>query len=113
MFIFPQNYFLSLNTFNNIRSQMTFPYQIKSFEDYQKAYKNSVEQPELFWEDIARSFKWRKTWDKVLEWNFSEPKVEWFAGAKFNITENCIDRHLEALGEKPAFIWEPNHPDEG
>ena len=48
----------------------------------------------------------------VLKWNFTEPKVEWFKGGKLNITENCIDRHLESMGEKPAFIWEPNHPEE-
>jgi len=47
-----------------------------------------------------------------LNWNFTEPKVEWFKDAKLNITENCIDRHLETMGEKPAIIWEPNHPDE-
>jgi acetyl-CoA synthetase len=52
-----------------------------------------------FWGDIAENFLWRKKWDKVLEWNFKEPKVEWFKGAKLNITENCIDRHLEKLGE--------------
>jgi acetyl-CoA synthetase len=53
-----------------------------------------------------------KKWDKVLEWNFTEPKIEWFKGGKLNITENCIDRHLEKLGDKPAIIWEPNNPDE-
>lgn len=48
----------------------------------------------------------------MLDWNFSEPKVEWFKGAKLNITENCIDRHLEKMGDKPAIIWEPNNPEE-
>ncbi|MFN5144504.1 MAG: acetate--CoA ligase, partial [Bacteroidota bacterium] len=58
------------------------------------------------------NFSWKKKWDKVLSWNFEEPKVEWFAGAKLNITENCIDRHLATLGDKPAIIWEPNDPNE-
>jgi hypothetical protein len=48
----------------------------------------------------------------VLDWNFSEPKIEWFKGAKLNITENCIDRHLENMGDKPAIIWEPNNPED-
>jgi acetyl-CoA synthetase len=48
----------------------------------------------------------------VLDWDFNEYKVEWFKGAKLNITENCLDRHLEKLGNKPAIIWEPNSPDE-
>ena len=91
---------------------MSYPYQIKSLEEYHSAYKKSVEDPERFWADIAENFSWRKKWDKVLEWNFKEPKVEWFKGAKLNITENCIDRHLAKLGDKPAIIWEPNNPGE-
>jgi acetyl-CoA synthetase len=89
-----------------------YPFQIQSMEEYEMAYRVSINQPEEFWASVANNFKWRKKWDKVLEWNFKEPKVEWFKGAKLNITENCIDRHLETLGEKPAFIWEPNHPDD-
>ncbi len=85
---------------------------IQSFEEYQQIYKYSVEQPEAFWADVANEFTWKKKWDKVLEWNFKEPKVEWFKGAELNITENCIDRHLEIRGDKPAIIWEPNDPQE-
>ena len=48
----------------------------------------------------------------MLEWNFREPNVKWFIGGKLNITENCLDRHLEKLGDKPAIIWEPNDPTE-
>ncbi len=91
---------------------MSYPFQIKSLEDYKQKYKESVEAPEKFWGDVADNFYWRKKWNKVLEWNFTEPKIEWFKGAKFNITENCIDRHLKTLGEKPAIIWEPNNPEE-
>lgn len=91
---------------------MSYPYQINSFEDYQAAYKKSVENPEGFWGEIASNFIWRKQWDKVLNWNFKEPTIEWFKGGKLNITENCIDRHLDELGEKPAIIWEPNNPEE-
>ncbi|HEV8079925.1 MAG TPA: acetate--CoA ligase, partial [Chitinophagaceae bacterium] len=91
---------------------MSYPYQIKSLEEYHSAYKKSIEDPEEFWAAIAENFTWRKKWDKVLEWNFKEPKVEWFKGAKLNITENCIDRHLDKLGDKPAIIWEPNNPEE-
>jgi acetyl-CoA synthetase len=86
--------------------------KITSFEEYQQAYQKSVEQPEEFWADIAANFQWRKPWDKVLEWNFKEPNIKWFQGAKLNITENCLDRHLEKLGNKPAIIWEPNDPTE-
>ena len=73
--------------------------QIKSIEEYNEVYRQSVEQPEGFWAGIAENFCWRKKWDKVLEWNFTEPNIKWFQGAKLNITENCLDRHLETMGE--------------
>ncbi|HEV3221443.1 MAG TPA: acetate--CoA ligase [Puia sp.] len=89
---------------------MSFPYQIKSFEDYLEQYKISIEQPEKFWAGVAENFTWIKKWDKVLEWNFKEPRVRWFEGAKLNITENCLDRHLADKAGQPAIIWEPNDP---
>lgn len=86
--------------------------QIRSFEEYQKVYQESVTNPEAFWEKQAATFLWRKKWDKVLEWNFKQPEVKWFVGGKLNITENCLDRHLETRGDKTAIIWEPNEPNE-
>ena len=91
---------------------MSYPFQIKSLEQYHSDYKRSVDEPEAFWAEVAENFQWKKKWDKVLEWNFKEPKVEWFKGGILNITENCIDRHLEKMGDKPAIIWEPNNPEE-
>jgi len=91
---------------------MSYPFQILSQEEYKKAYRESVDRPEDFWSSVAENFLWRKKWDKVLEWNFKEPDIKWFQGGKLNITENCIDRHLKTLGEKPAFIWEPNNPED-
>jgi acetyl-CoA synthetase len=86
--------------------------QIKSFDEYKKIYEYSVKQPEQFWSDIASSFTWKKKWDSVLEWNFQEPDMQWFKGAKLNITENCLDRHLAQNADTPAIIWEPNDPEE-
>ena len=90
---------------------MPYPYQIKSLEEYNAAYKKSVEDPEKFWADIAENFTWRKKWDKVLEWNFTEPKIKWFINGKLNITENCLDRWAESQPDTPAIIWEPNDPE--
>ncbi|MBC7904875.1 MAG: acetate--CoA ligase [Gemmatimonadaceae bacterium] len=87
-------------------------YHIRSLADYQNAYKKSVEDPEGFWGEIASQFVWKRKWDRVLEWNFKKPEIKWFSGARLNITENCLDRHLETLGDKPAIIWEPNNPAE-
>ncbi|HZE84391.1 MAG TPA: acetate--CoA ligase [Puia sp.] len=91
---------------------MSYPYQIRSAEEYQLAYKKSVEDPEGFWATIAAHFSWHRKWDKVLDWNFTGPQVKWFLGAKLNITENCLDRHLAERGDQPAIIWEPNDPKE-
>lgn len=91
---------------------MLYPYQLTTFDQYKIAYQQSVEEPEAFWASIAEHFLWRKKWDKVLDWNFTEPKVEWFKGATLNITENCLDRHLQTQGDTPALVWEPNDPSE-
>ena len=91
---------------------MSYPYQIKTLEEYKTAYKESLETPESFWSDVANNFYWHKKWDKVLEWNFKEPSIKWYQGAKLNITENCLDRHLKALSDQFAIIWEPNNPTE-
>ncbi|MBB6236033.1 acetyl-CoA synthetase [Pedobacter sp. AK013] len=86
--------------------------QITSFKQYEEDYKKSVENPEQFWGEVAQNFQWRKPWFKVLSWNFNEPNIKWFEGAKLNITENCLDRHLATNGDKPAIVWEPNNPEE-
>ena len=86
--------------------------QIKNFEEYEKAYNRSVEDPEGFWAEQAESFVWRKKWDTVLAWDFRKPDIRWFEGGKLNITENALDRHLDTRGEQTALLWEPNTPDE-
>lgn len=86
--------------------------RITTFEEYQKEYKRSIENPENFWAGEAENFIWKKKWDKVLEWNFDEPSFKWFEGGKLNITENCLDRHLTEKSDQTAIIWEPNNPKE-
>jgi len=88
-------------------------YHIKHLEEYFQVYRKSVREPEVFWEEMAEEhFLWRKRWDSVLEWDFSSPEVSWFKGAKLNITENCIDRHLATKAEQTAILFEPNDPEE-
>jgi len=88
-------------------------YHIKHLEEYFKVYRKSIREPENFWEEIAEEhFVWRKPWDKVLSWDFNKPEIKWFEGAKLNITENCIDRHLFTKGDKTAILFEPNDPSE-
>lgn len=91
---------------------MSYPYQITSLEQYHEVYKQSIENPEKFWGDIAMHFRWKKHFDLVLDWNFNEPRVEWFKGGKMNITENCLDRWAETQPHTPAIVWESNDPEE-
>ena len=81
---------------------------LKNYQDYLEVYKFSVEQPEEFWSDVAYTFSWKQRWEKVLNWDFEEANIEWFKGAKLNISYNCLDRHLAESGNKTAFIFEPN-----
>lgn len=86
--------------------------KIKSFTEYQQVYQKSIENPEQFWEEQADRFLWKKKWDNILSWDFSKPEVKWFSGGKLNITENCLDRHLEKKGDQIAIKWIPNNPQE-
>ena len=88
-------------------------YHIKHLEEYFQVYNKSVNDPETFWGEIAEeNFIWHKKWDRVLSWDFTKPEVKWFEGAKLNITENCLDRHLITRAEKTAILFEPNDPNE-
>ena len=88
-------------------------FQIKNLEEYFKIYRKSVEYPNAFWEEIAeKNFIWREKWKTIMSGDFESTNIKWFEGAKLNITENCIDRHLEKQGDKTAIIFEPNNPDE-
>ena len=88
-------------------------YHIQSLEEYFNQYRRSVEQPEEFWADLAANhFQWKAPWTEVLNWDFTKPEVNWFKNAKLNITENCIDRHLESKGDQTAILFEPNDPNE-
>jgi acetyl-CoA synthetase len=85
---------------------------ITNSEQYLQQYKESVTDPEEFWAEVAQDFVWRKKWDSVLKFDFRKPEVKWFIGAKLNITENCIDRHLPHRANQTAILWESNDPSE-
>ena len=91
---------------------MHYPSQLTSLESRNQAYRESLENPEEFWANVANDFTWKRKWDRVLDWNFEEPNVRWFEGAQLNITENCLDRHLAERGDDMALIWESNSPNE-
>tara|TARA_B100000902_G_scaffold44294_1_gene51870 strand:- start:9281 stop:11173 length:1893 start_codon:yes stop_codon:yes gene_type:complete len=84
---------------------------ISSFKDYQTEYQKSIDNPESFWEEKAIEYIWKKKWDNVLHWDFKKAEVKWFEGGKLNITENCLERHLNNKN-KIAIKWISNNPKE-
>ena len=85
---------------------------ITTFKEYTAQYKKSINNPRKFWEEKAKNFIWRKKWDNVLSWDFKTPEIKWFEGGKINITENCLDRHLEKRANQTAIKWIANNPKE-
>mgnify|MGYP001219293822 FL=1 len=83
-----------------------------NLNEYNNLYKQSIDNPEIFWNDVAESFIWKNKWSKVIEFDFSKPSFKWFTDAKLNITENCLDRHVETHPDKTAIIFEPNDPNQ-
>ena len=96
---------------NYFMPPVDLPLKISSFQEYRTVYDRSVADPEAFWAQQAATFQWHRKWDRVLDWNFTDPDVKWFSGGQLNITENCLDRHLGERGDQTAILYEPNDPD--
>src|SRR3984957_12389874 len=78
---------------------------VKTLDEYEHLYRESVDEPDKFWSRIASELHWFKKWDKVLEWN--SPWAKWFVGGQINLSYNCLDRHVQtARKNKAAIIWE-------
>ena len=79
--------------------------RVGSMDDYRRQYQRSIDEPEAFWADVAQAFRWRKPFDRVLEWN--PPDAKWFVGGQLNVAENCLDVHVEqGRGDKTAILFE-------
>ncbi len=79
--------------------------RVRSKEQYEALYRKSLDQPEAFWREETLDLVWRKPMDKFSEWNL--PSAKFFVGAKLNITESCLDRHLRtATRTRAAIVWE-------
>jgi acetyl-CoA synthetase len=89
---------------------------VQNMDQYQEMYERSIKDPEGFWAEQAEQFIWFKKWDKVRDFNYNVKNgkifIEWFRGAKTNITVNCLDRHIESRGDQTAILWEGNEPGE-
>jgi acetyl-CoA synthetase len=84
---------------------------IKSIEDYNSLYQESIDNPDNFWADIANRISWYSKWDHVSDVDFNKGIIRWFENAKLNASYNCLDRHVESgHGDQNALIWEGNNP---
>jgi acetyl-CoA synthetase len=86
---------------------------ISSKEEYEKMWKESIDDPDGFWGRIAEEYvTWFKKWDKVTDFKYGKTlddfHIRWYTGAKLNVAYNCLDRHLEKRGDQVALIWEGN-----
>ena len=82
-------------------------------QEYKRLYEESIENPDLFWSKQAEAFiDWEEKWDQISRTNMKEGRIAWFLGAKLNVAQNCLDRHLQTKSEKTAIIWEGDNPNE-
>jgi acetyl-CoA synthetase len=80
-------------------------------ERYETLYRQSVEQPDVFWAAQASQFlTFERLWDTVVDYDMKRGHAQWFAGSLLNVSVNCIDRHLATRGEQTAIIWEGDDP---
>ena len=87
--------------------------RIASLESYRVLYKQSIENPEKFWGEIAERLDWYTKWNSVRDVDFRSGKIKWFSGGILNASYNCIDRHVEnGFGDDTAIIWEGNDPNQ-
>ena len=76
-----------------------------SREEYERRYRQSLDDPDTFWAEVAGELHWMEPWTQVLDWQ--EPHAQWFVGAKTNVAYNALDRQVQrGLGDKRAIIWE-------
>ncbi|HZU24359.1 MAG TPA: acetate--CoA ligase [Bryobacteraceae bacterium] len=86
-------------------SEFTSSARVQGMEGYRRLYDRAKDDPEGFWGELAdKHLTWFQKWNRVLEWN--APIAKWFDGGKLNVSFNCLDRHLEARGDKTAILWE-------
>ena len=78
--------------------------------DYQRLYRQSVDDPDTFWAEQARRLDWVSPWSAVQQSDLRTGQATWFKDAKLNVSYNCLDRHLAQRGDQPAIIWEGDDP---
>jgi acetyl-CoA synthetase len=85
---------------------------LRSMEEYERLYRRSLEDPQGFWAEQAKSLDWFHPWQNVLDADPEEIDFSWFGGGRLNACFNCVDRHLDRLGEQTAILWAADEPGE-
>ena len=87
--------------------------KIKSIDEYNNLYENSISDKKNFWNEKAERIDWIEKWDKSYDYDFVNGNIKWFENGKLNVSYNCLDRHIQSgNGDKIAIIWEGNNPNE-
>jgi len=83
-------------------------------DKYNAMYASSLNNPEKFWGKHGKRLKWITEYTKVknVSWKKEDLHIEWFSDGTLNVSENCIDRHLDKRGDKVAIIWEADEPNQ-
>ena len=79
---------------------------------YEEMYEKSISDPDGFWGEVGHRINWIKPYSKVknVSYEFEKVNIKWYEDGTLNVAYNCVDRHLEKLGDKVAIIWEPDNP---
>jgi len=81
-------------------------------EEYDRLYRLSLDNPEWFWGEQAKTLTWYHPWQAVFDADYDEVDFAWFSGGRLNASFNCIDRHLATRGDQTAIIWAQDEPGE-
>ena len=83
---------------------------VRSFEEYQRLYRLSLDNPEWFWGEQAKAITWYHPWQSVFDADYEEVDFTWYSGGRLNASFNCVDRHLPTHGDRTAIIWVQDEP---
>ena len=81
-------------------------------QGYQKAYAESLSDPDSFWAEHGKRIDWIQPYTKISDVSYDKPDVhiKWYEDGTLNASANCLDRHLETRGDKTAILWEGDDP---
>jgi acetyl-CoA synthetase len=83
---------------------------IKSQREYERLYRLSLDNPEWFWGEQAKTLTWFHPWQSVMDIDYDEVDFAWYSGGRLNASFNCVDRHLSTQGDRTAIIWVEDEP---